>query len=314
MVYSRPESIQSTTKRHPAVMRSVMAATREGDLLAMDFTADFNTGAYASWGPTVANRVPVHASGPYRVPNYRALTRAVLTHCVPAGAFRGFGVPQTVIAQEQMLDMLAEKIGIDPLDFRIRNALTNDTPTVTGQVMGKITVGTATAAAKTGGNTGNGTLTMDATTPVLAGAKAGIYTVRAVAASTNAATFRVEDPDGFVIGEVALGGTFAEQIKFATADGATDFVIGDGFDVTVAAGTGKYVPVSAAAVDGSQHAAAIIIEPADATSADVETAVLVGHAQIVSSQLTWPTGATSGQKTKWLADLAALGVVDFQRY
>ena len=136
MVYSRQESIQSTTKRHPAVMRSVMAATREGDLLAMDFEADFNTGAYASWGPTVANRVPVHASGPYAVPHYRARTRAVLTHCVPAGAFRGFGVPQTVIAQEQLLDMLAEKIGIDPLDFRIRNALTNDTPTVTGQVMG----------------------------------------------------------------------------------------------------------------------------------------------------------------------------------
>ena len=136
MAYSRQESIQSTTKRHPAVMRSVMAATREGDLLAMDFEADFNTGAYASWGPTVANRVPVHASGPYAVPHYRARTRAVLTHCVPAGAFRGFGVPQTVIAQEQMLDMLAEKIGIDPLAFRIRNALTNDTPTVTGQVMG----------------------------------------------------------------------------------------------------------------------------------------------------------------------------------
>lgn len=136
MVYSRSESIQATTKRHPAVMHSIMAATPEGDLLAMDFTADFNTGAYASWGPTVANRVPVHASGPYRVPNYRALTRAVLTHCVPAGAFRGFGVPQTAIAQEQMLDMLAGKLGIDPLDFRIRNALTDDSPTVTGQVMG----------------------------------------------------------------------------------------------------------------------------------------------------------------------------------
>ncbi len=136
MVYSRPESIQSTTKRHPAVMRSRMAATRDGDLLAMDFEGDFNTGAYASWGPTVANRVPVHASGPYVVPNYRARTRAVLTHCVPAGAFRGFGVPQTVVAQEQMLDMLAEKLGIDALDFRIRNALTDTTPTVTGQVMG----------------------------------------------------------------------------------------------------------------------------------------------------------------------------------
>lgn len=136
MVYSRPESIRSTTKRHPAVMKARMAATPEGDLLAMDFEGDFNTGAYASWGPTVANRVPVHASGPYVVPHYRAVTRAVLTHCVPAGAFRGFGVPQTVVAQEQMLDMLAEKLGMDALDFRIRNALTDTTPTVTGQVMG----------------------------------------------------------------------------------------------------------------------------------------------------------------------------------
>ena len=136
MVYTRPESLQSTTKRHPAIMRSAMAATRDGRLLAMDFAGDFNTGAYASWGPTVANRVPVHASGPYVVPNYRATTRAVLTHCVPAGAFRGFGVPQTVVAQEQLLDMLAEKLGLDALDFRIRNALTDITPTVTGQVMG----------------------------------------------------------------------------------------------------------------------------------------------------------------------------------
>ena len=136
MVYSRPESIQSTTKRHPAVMRSRMAATPDGRLLAMDFEGDFNTGAYASWGPTVANRVPVHASGPYVVPHYRAATRAVLTHCVPAGAFRGFGVPQTVVAQEQMLDMLAAKLGIDALDFRILNALTDTSPTITGQVMG----------------------------------------------------------------------------------------------------------------------------------------------------------------------------------
>ena len=136
MVYTRPESMQSTTKRHPARMRSRMAATRDGRITAMDFDADFNTGAYASWGPTVANRVPVHASGPYVVPNYQAQSAAILTNCVPAGAFRGFGVPQTVIAQEQMLDMLAEKLQIDPLEFRIANALENTTPTVTGQVMG----------------------------------------------------------------------------------------------------------------------------------------------------------------------------------
>ena len=137
MVYSRTESIVSTTKRHPARMRLRAAANRDGRLTALDFAADFNTGAYSSWGPTVAGRVPVHASGPYRVPNYRALTRAVHTNIVPSGAFRGFGVPQAAIAQEQLYDNLADKIGMDHLEFRILNALENESPTVTGQVLGE---------------------------------------------------------------------------------------------------------------------------------------------------------------------------------
>ena len=137
MVYSRTESMVSTTKRHPARMRLRAGAARDGRLTALDFTADFNTGAYSSWGPTVAGRVPVHASGPYRVPNYRALTRAVHTNIVPAGAFRGFGVPQAAIAQEQLYDDLADKVGMDRLEFRILNALENQSQTVTGQVLGE---------------------------------------------------------------------------------------------------------------------------------------------------------------------------------
>ncbi|MGE0212912.1 MAG: molybdopterin-dependent oxidoreductase [Parvibaculaceae bacterium] len=137
LVYTRPESFQSTTKRHPSRMTAKVAAHMDGRLAAIDFQGDFNTGAYSSWGPTVANRVPVHASGPYVVPHYRAETRAIHTHIVPAGAFRGFGVPQAGVAQEQLFDMLAEKLGMDPLEFRILNALRNDTPTVTGQVLGE---------------------------------------------------------------------------------------------------------------------------------------------------------------------------------
>jgi aldehyde oxidoreductase len=137
MVYSRTESIVSTTKRHPARMRLRAGATRDGNLTALDFRADFNTGAYSSWGPTVAGRVPVHASGPYCIPNYRALTRAVHTNVVPAGAFRGFGVPQAAIAQEQLYDDLADRVGIDRLEFRILNALDDGAPTVTGQVLGE---------------------------------------------------------------------------------------------------------------------------------------------------------------------------------
>jgi aldehyde oxidoreductase len=137
MVFSRRESMVSTTKRHPARMRLRAGASRDGKLTALDFSADFNTGAYSSWGPTVAGRVPVHASGPYWVPHYRALTRAVHTNLVPAGAFRGFGVPQAAIAQEQAYDDLADLVGMDRLEFRIVNALDNQTPTVTGQVLGE---------------------------------------------------------------------------------------------------------------------------------------------------------------------------------
>lgn len=137
MTYSRIESIMSTTKRHPARIRARAGATKDGRLLALDFQADFNTGAYASWGPTVAYRVPVHASGPYKVPHYRALTRAIHTHLVPAGAFRGFGVPQATIAQEQIYDELADRVGMDRLEFRILNALDDESPTVTGQIFGE---------------------------------------------------------------------------------------------------------------------------------------------------------------------------------
>ncbi len=137
MAYGRQESMQSTTKRHPSDIRLRLGATRDGRICGCDFAGDFNTGAYASWGPTVANRVPVHASGPYRIADYRARARAIHTHCPPAGAFRGFGVPQAAIALEGLLDELAEQLGIDPLELRLRNALENGTPTVCGQVFAK---------------------------------------------------------------------------------------------------------------------------------------------------------------------------------
>jgi CO/xanthine dehydrogenase Mo-binding subunit/aerobic-type carbon monoxide dehydrogenase small subunit (CoxS/CutS family) len=135
LVYERPESMRSSTKRHPARMSARLACDAQGRLTAYDFEGDFNTGAYSSWGPTVANRVPIHASGPYRVPHVRALTRAVLTHNSIAGAFRGFGVPQAALLGERLIDELAERSGIDPLEFRWRNALCAGDATPTGQVL-----------------------------------------------------------------------------------------------------------------------------------------------------------------------------------
>lgn len=134
MVYSRIDSIRTTTKRHPSQITVKAGADKNGKLTAVRLDGVFNTGAYASWGPTVANRVPVHGSGPYIVPNYRGTSLAVHTNCVPAGAFRGFGVPQSTIAQECTYDALADALNIDRLEFRLQNALVAGVPTVTGQI------------------------------------------------------------------------------------------------------------------------------------------------------------------------------------
>ncbi len=133
IVYTRPESMASTTKRHPAQMRATLAADHAGRLLAADFHGDFDTGAYSSWGPTVANRVPIHASGPYRVAAVRALTRAVHTNNPISGAFRGFGVPQSTLLNETLVDMLAQRLGADPLEYRFAQALRAGDLTPTGQ-------------------------------------------------------------------------------------------------------------------------------------------------------------------------------------
>ncbi|MBL4824840.1 MAG: molybdopterin-dependent oxidoreductase [SAR324 cluster bacterium] len=134
-IYTRPESLASTTKRHPARMNAKAGCSRDGKLTAFEFHGDFNTGAYASWGPTVADRVPIHCTGPYFVPNVLSQTKALLTNETPSGAFRGFGTPQAAIACEALMDELAEKIGMDALDFRIKNALRKGDRTSTNQLL-----------------------------------------------------------------------------------------------------------------------------------------------------------------------------------
>ncbi|MBH61483.1 MAG: aldehyde oxidase [Alphaproteobacteria bacterium] len=130
-VYTRPESMAASTKRHPSRITARAGADRDGKLTAFQFAGDFDTGAYASWGPTVADRVPVHASGPYAVKTVKAQTRAIHTNRPPSGAFRGFGVPQAALAHEGLMDDLADKLGVDRLEFRLRNAIRagDETPT-----------------------------------------------------------------------------------------------------------------------------------------------------------------------------------------
>ena len=133
LVYTRTESMASTTKRHPARIWARASADARGRLVSYELEGDFNTGAYASWGPTVAGRVPVHGMGPYKVANVRNNSRACYTNEPPAGAFRGFGIPQAAIAHEALLDDLAEQLGLDRWQIRRINALGNGDTTPSGQ-------------------------------------------------------------------------------------------------------------------------------------------------------------------------------------
>lgn len=179
-----------------------------------------------------------------------------------------------------------------------------------GTVLGRAAGGTASAAAKAGGNTGTGAITLDATTPVLGSAKAGVYTARCITAAVNGGTFRVEDPAGNVIGDVAVGATFADDVKFVIADGATDFVVGDGFDITVSAASTTYTVTDLAATDESAVAAGILLAGVDATSAAKPGVIIARAAEVKGDELTWHASVdTAAEKAAKKAELAAAGII-----
>src|SRR5262249_31709604 len=92
-----------------------------------------DTGSYASWGPTVIARACIHASGPYVVPDVLAQGALWYTNHPPAGAMRGFSTPQVAVATEGAIDLLTLRLGLDPIELRLRNALRRGSVTVTGQ-------------------------------------------------------------------------------------------------------------------------------------------------------------------------------------
>jgi len=137
VIHGREESIIGHSKRHPMRAWYRHAAKRDGTLLAVEANIVFDTGAYASLGPFVAWRATVHATGPYRVEAARVDTLSVYTNNVYAGAFRGFGCPQTAFAIESQMDALAEELGMDPVDLRLKNILREGDRTVHGQLLTK---------------------------------------------------------------------------------------------------------------------------------------------------------------------------------
>jgi hypothetical protein len=279
-----------------------------------------------------------------------------------------------------------------------------------GLVMGAVTVGAATAAAKSGGNTGNGTVTgpgaANAIT-IATGAQNGVYTLRAIGGAfggaiaavagntgngtaamhttqtaagvvagvykavfvepaANGGLFVVENPDGVVIGDGVVGTLFDGVVKFTISDGATDFavgdifeitvtatiptnggtfrltapngtvvssaitvgaaytgghlnltvndgstdfVVGDGFDITVAVGSGKFRPWDPANIDGSAVVAGILYDGVDATSADRKVTAITRDAEVTSAELQWKAGLDANTQASGRAQLRTLGII-----
>ena len=180
-------------------------------------------------------------------------------------------------------------------------------------LLGKVTLGAAESVAKSGGNTGNGTFVLDPTTPLVAGAAPGIYRLRFLTTSS----VRLEDGAGRVLGDFAIGGSTGnnvaveEHIKGVLTQGATPFAAGDGFDVTVAEGSGKFRKCDLANLDGSAAAAGVLCHSVDATSSDVPAVVLV-RGPAVGGRLGLKFDAsfdTSAKKAKAAAQLGANGIV-----
>jgi Bacteriophage lambda head decoration protein D len=198
----------------------------------------------------------------------------------------------------------------DPMKLYSRDEITliSGQNLLIGTVLGLITMAGAT---QTYAGTGAGVMTLDAITPVLANAVPGVYTVKCIAAAANSGTFRVIDPKGAVLGDVAVGATFADRIKFAIADGTPDFIVGDTFSVTVAAGSGKATQLNPAALDGSQNAAGVIIEAVDASTipGDKLTTMVSRFAIVSSNGLVWPAGIPAANQALAISQLQAAGIL-----
>ncbi len=133
LVLDREESLLSQTKRHAIEMWTRWGATREGKLCAMEGKVYGDTGAYAGLGPFVVKKCGIHLSGPYYIPHVKVDSYSVYTNNIMASAMRGFGVLQSSVAHDAQMDELARRLNINPLQFRLMNALDRGLSTATGQ-------------------------------------------------------------------------------------------------------------------------------------------------------------------------------------
>lgn len=138
MVYTREEEFQATTVRHPYIVRFKSGVKRDGRLAARQVEIISDSGAYVSWGESTLSKAAIHAAGPYQIPHVKIDGYLVYTNNKVGGAMRGFGVPQLGFAYECHTDTVAERLGMDPLEFRLKNLIEDGSTLPTGQVLEKV--------------------------------------------------------------------------------------------------------------------------------------------------------------------------------
>ncbi|MBM3121410.1 MAG: xanthine dehydrogenase family protein, partial [Chloroflexi bacterium] len=160
IIWSREESILGHHKRHPFVLRARWGATREGKLIAAQMEVIQDGGAYAYTSSKVLGNATLMCTGPYDIPNVAVDSYSVYTNNIPNGAFRGFGGPQGAFAAESQMDRLAEALGLDPVEMRVRNLLGEGglmsvgTPLPAGVTIDKVVEACAERAGWTKGSRG----------------------------------------------------------------------------------------------------------------------------------------------------------------
>ncbi len=123
IIWSRQESIIGHGKRHATVIRTKWGATKDGKLTAIENELIGDGGAYMYTSNKVLGNSAITSTGPYFVPNVKTDVYGVYTNHVPGAAFRGFGAPQALFMAEMQMDKLSEKLGMDPVEFRLKNTL-----------------------------------------------------------------------------------------------------------------------------------------------------------------------------------------------
>jgi CO/xanthine dehydrogenase Mo-binding subunit len=128
IVWTRRESMIGHGKRHASVIRAKWGATRDGKVIAIENELIGDGGAYMYTTNKVLGNSTITSTGPYNIPNVKTDVYGVYTNHVPGAAFRGFGAPQALFMAETQMNKLAEKLGMDPVEFRLRNALKDGDP------------------------------------------------------------------------------------------------------------------------------------------------------------------------------------------